>query len=88
PLYGFYADVLVPPEVVVFSKKRLLTGQLTPEVILELLKVYSPGQVLFARFPREVANQPPIAHYLQQKYRQVSLPAHPDVKYFVKSSIE
>ncbi|MEL6224614.1 MAG: glycosyltransferase family 39 protein [Cyanobacteria bacterium J06627_8] len=84
PIFGFYANMLVPPEVVVFSKKRLLTGQLNSETILELMQAYAPHQILFSRFAKEMMSQRSIVRYLRQHYRQESVPANPDMEYFVR----
>ena len=50
PIYGFYADLLVPPEIAVFSTKRIKTDQLTQNEIYELLLKYRPEQILIGRF--------------------------------------
>ncbi|MEM7773431.1 MAG: glycosyltransferase family 39 protein [Cyanobacteria bacterium P01_A01_bin.37] len=87
PLYGFYAKVTVPPELVVFSKKRRLTGQLTNEMILELMQSYAPKQILFTRFTREIVEQKSIAHYLNQHYRRVTVERDSKAEYFVKKTV-
>ncbi len=51
PIYGFYADLNVPPELAVFSRKRLGTSDLTPDTLRSLLRQYQPEQILIGRFP-------------------------------------
>jgi len=50
PMFAFRARLKVPPFLAVFSGKRLATGELTPEEVLEQIALYKPEQVLFARF--------------------------------------
>ncbi|MGG6296643.1 ArnT family glycosyltransferase [Leptolyngbya sp. AN02str] len=51
PIYGFYADLKVPPEIAVFSRKRLVSGNLTPEELQRVFRQYQPEQVVLGRFP-------------------------------------
>ncbi len=53
PIFAFYADMLVPPELAVFSKKRIqgiLSGNLQPDYIINILAKYKPGIILLDRF--------------------------------------
>jgi hypothetical protein len=50
PITAFYAGLRVPPEVAVFSHKRLLAGFFTPAEQLDCLRRYQPEQVLLGRF--------------------------------------
>jgi hypothetical protein len=50
PITAFYAGLRVPPEVAVFSHKRLLAGFFTPAEQLACLRRYKPEQVLLGRF--------------------------------------
>jgi hypothetical protein len=50
PITAFYAGLRVPPEVAVFSHKRLLGGYFTPAEQLACLRRYQPEQVLLGRF--------------------------------------
>lgn len=50
PMYGFRAQILVPPEIAVLSDKRLRSGNLTQSQIKEVLQHYQPEQVVLGRF--------------------------------------
>ncbi|MCB1500997.1 MAG: glycosyltransferase family 39 protein [Bauldia sp.] len=49
PFDAFVAGLLVPPELVVFSIKRIETGNLTPEMLLATIAARKPGQVMLRR---------------------------------------
>ncbi len=66
PIYAFYAHIAVPPNLVVFSRKRFDTGQLTEEEISETIQKYQPEQVLLGR-----EDLPIVQQYLQKNYRLV-----------------
>ena len=50
PLAAFRNGLLVPPELVVFSQKRLMTGNLTNEDLIASIERRRPTQVVFQRF--------------------------------------
>lgn len=50
PLYGFYTGMKIIPELAVFSQKRLLSGELSPERLNQWLGEYAPQQIFMARF--------------------------------------
>jgi Dolichyl-phosphate-mannose-protein mannosyltransferase len=50
PMYAFRIGVPVPPELAVFSAKRLETGDLDQEDILAAVGKYRPEQIMFGRF--------------------------------------
>jgi hypothetical protein len=50
PMYAFRNGLPVPPPLAVFSEKRMLTGDLTEDQIIEIFKKYQPEQVLIGRF--------------------------------------
>jgi hypothetical protein len=66
PMYAFRVQRPVPPILATFSSKRLATGSLTEEEILNAMKEYHPEQVLMARFVI-----PPLEEYLQKNYTLV-----------------
>jgi hypothetical protein len=66
PMYAIRIQRPVPPNLATFSMKRLLTGDLTEDTVMENMRVYQPEQVLMVRF--EI---PALETYLQQNYRQV-----------------
>ncbi len=51
PLFPFEAGLLVPPEIAVFSAKRVSNGEITPASLLGVMDRYQPLYVLAARFP-------------------------------------
>jgi 4-amino-4-deoxy-L-arabinose transferase-like glycosyltransferase len=63
PMYAFRVHRPVPPSVATFSSKRLATGSLTEEDILEAMREYRPEQVLMARFVI-----PGLEEYLEEHY--------------------
>jgi 4-amino-4-deoxy-L-arabinose transferase-like glycosyltransferase len=50
PIYAFYAGINVPPDMAVFSQKRLRAGNMTLETINSSLQTYHPEQILLGRF--------------------------------------
>ena len=68
PIYAFYADLDVPPEIAVFARKRLASGYLTDELLTSVMEMYHPEQVILGRFP-EVRKQ--LKDYLNQNYSKV-----------------
>ncbi|WP_243397324.1 glycosyltransferase family 39 protein [Crocosphaera subtropica] len=68
PIYGFYADLVVPPEIAVFSTKRIKTKQLTQEQVYELLLKYQPEQILIGRFKGFFYTSSHINSYINQFY--------------------
>ena len=63
PLYAFRAGRPVPPILATFSQKRLSTGSLTENDIVNTVREYQPEQVMMARF--EI---PALEAYLQDHY--------------------
>lgn len=68
PIYGFYADLLVPPEIAVFSTKRINTGQMTQNEIYELLVKYRPEQILIGRFKGFIYTSSDVYSYINKFY--------------------
>ncbi|MDJ0598410.1 MAG: glycosyltransferase family 39 protein [Crocosphaera sp.] len=68
PIYGFYADLGVPPEIAVFSTKRIKTKQLTKEQVYELLVKYQPEQILIGRFKGFFYTSSDIYLYINENY--------------------
>lgn len=67
PIYAFRAGLLVPPELAVFTEKRLETGFLTEAQVLESIEAYQPEQVLLGRFEYDALQE-----YLARRYRSVA----------------
>ena len=73
PIYAFYADLLVPPEIAVFSYKRVKTGQLKYEVLYNVLRDYRPEQIILSRMKKFVYANKQINNYIQENYSRQSL---------------
>lgn len=63
PMYAFRSLREIPPELAVFSAKRLATGWLTEAEVIEAIKEKRPKLVLLARFPL-----PKVEEYLKVGY--------------------
>ncbi len=50
PIYAFRANLLVPPELAVFTRKRMETGFLTEAQVINVIEAYQPEQILLGRF--------------------------------------
>ncbi len=50
PIYAFRAGLLVPPELAVFTKKRLRSGFLSESQVIGVIDAYRPEQILLGRF--------------------------------------
>lgn len=68
PSYAFYAGLNVPPEIAVLSRKRVASGEMTPEYLQSLLDRYDPEQIIIERFP-EVRDG--ISPNLQANYSKI-----------------
>jgi 4-amino-4-deoxy-L-arabinose transferase-like glycosyltransferase len=66
PMYAFRARLPVPPDLAVFSSKRITTGNLTEGQIMQTILKYQPEQILLGRF-----TYPNIDKYLRENYRLV-----------------
>ena len=66
PLYAVLIRKPVPPNLATFSAKRLDTGSLTEEEILNTVMEYKPEQVLMVRF-----KIPELDEYLDQNYNLI-----------------
>jgi hypothetical protein len=65
PIAAFYANLKVPPELAVFSTKRVESGSLSNGALNKILQTYQPEQVLLGRYPKVQAALEP---YLNQHY--------------------
>ena len=66
PMYAFRARLPVPPNLAVFSLKRIETGSLTEGEVEETVRNYMPEQVLIGRF-----TFPSLQPFLEQHYRVI-----------------
>ncbi len=67
PIVAFYTGLKVPPELAVFSTKRIASGSLSDAKLLKILQTYQPEQVLLGRYPKIEAALTP---FLSQHYRK------------------
>jgi len=63
PMFAFRTRLLVPPELAVFTEKRILAGELTETEIIAVLRNYQPEQILLGRFELSQVDA-----YLDQSY--------------------
>jgi 4-amino-4-deoxy-L-arabinose transferase-like glycosyltransferase len=66
PMYAFRAGLLVPPELAVFSSKRVETGYLTASEVQAVIQRYQPEQILIGRF-----EFPGFDQAIQSNYRMI-----------------
>lgn len=50
PIFAFYTDMLVPPEIAVSTLKRRFSNNLSSSYFINILKKYKPEQILLGRF--------------------------------------
>ena len=66
PIYAFRAGIPVPPELAVFSSKRVAAGDISESSLLEIIDRYNPRLILWGRF-----DFPVLRAKLAERYRQV-----------------
>lgn len=81
PMYAFRARLPVPPELAVFSSKRITTGNLTEAQIMRTILKYQPEQILLGRFT--YAN---IEEQLWQNYRIVH--SKDEMKLYIRQDLD
>ena len=57
----------MPPELIVFSRKRIEAGNLTSDRLIEVIAARKPGQVLL----RKAHADRPVVEYLDRNYVRV-----------------
>ena len=67
PFGAFRARLLVPPEIIVFSRKRIEAHNLTSQTLLDVIVARRPGQVLLRRQHADQA----VVDYLDRNYVSV-----------------
>lgn len=80
PMYAFRMDIPVPPELAVFTWKRMMTGNLTDEQVQEIIVEYQPEQILLGRFMF-----PDLQEYLNEHYRLLDIPTN--AKLYVRDDL-
>jgi hypothetical protein len=66
PMYAVRTELPVPPNLAVFTKTRVFTGQLTEAEVLETIQEYQPEQVVL--IPSEY---PMVEAFLESGYTQI-----------------
>jgi hypothetical protein len=65
PIVAFYTGLKVPPELAVFSTKRIASGSLSDTKLMDILQIYQPEQVLLGRYPKV---KTALEAYLNKRY--------------------
>jgi hypothetical protein len=68
PILAFYSHIKVPPDTVVFSSKRIKSGDLNQKELFNILEIYRPEQVVLGLYPQV---QQSLEQYLQRDYTKV-----------------
>lgn len=80
-MYAFRRGLMVPPELAVFSSKRLATGELNESQIIHVIETYQPEQVMIGRF-----DLPDVIDYLEENYVHVYDQGFKDL--YIRSDLE
>lgn len=57
PIYAFLAGSVIPPPVAVLSGKRVYSGELPAELLVDILRAYRPEYLVFERFPHDYSQR-------------------------------
>jgi 4-amino-4-deoxy-L-arabinose transferase-like glycosyltransferase len=68
PMYAFYNDLIVPPEIAVMSYKRINSGDLTFTEMLAILNKYHPEQLILTRWTTQIKSDKNIMDYINNNY--------------------
>jgi hypothetical protein len=68
-LDAYFADRLVPPELVVWSSKRMMGNYLTPEDLISIVRKRKPDQILLRRFDPDRI----FLDYLELNYERIPI---------------
>jgi hypothetical protein len=66
PMYAFRVGLPVPPNLAVFTSKRVASGNLDEEAVIDTIKELKPRQVLMGRF-----QFPKLEAYLMENYQLI-----------------
>ncbi|WP_404783856.1 ArnT family glycosyltransferase [Altericista sp. CCNU0014] len=81
PIAAFYAGLNVPPELAVFSTKRIASGSLSDAELTRILQTYRPEQVLLGRYPKvQAALEPYLSQHYVKRYEKEKM-----TRYVLKS---
>ena len=68
PILAFYAGLPIPPEVAVFTEKRLVSGNLGLDDLWLVLQKYRPEQIVLVRWTEYIKSDKNIKNYLEKNY--------------------
>ncbi len=68
PIYAFYANLPIPPEIAIMSYKRFNSGRLSLKEILTVLEKYRPEQIAFARWGSKIKSDSKIKNFIDNNY--------------------
>lgn len=71
PIFAFYADIQVPPELAVISAKRIFTKNLRSTYLITMLEKYEPEIILLGRFQNK-ETELKIMPYVHNYYREIA----------------
>jgi len=74
PIFAFYTNMLVPPELAVISQKRIwiLTKDSLSDSFINIFEKYKPELLLFAAFFNRIADfSPEVSSYIEHNYYKV-----------------
>jgi hypothetical protein len=66
PMYAFRVGLPVPPNLAVFTSKRVASGNIDEEAVIDTIKELKPRQVLMGRF-----QFPELEAYLMENYQLI-----------------
>jgi hypothetical protein len=71
PIVAFYTGLKVPPELAVFSTKRIASGSLSNAKLMNILQTYQPEQVVLGRYPKvKTALEPYLNRHYVKRYEK------------------
>jgi 4-amino-4-deoxy-L-arabinose transferase-like glycosyltransferase len=71
PIVSFYTGLKVPPELAVFSTKRIASNSLSDAELRRILHAYQPEQVLLGRYPKvQTALEPELNQLYVKQYEK------------------
>jgi hypothetical protein len=81
PMFAFRAGIPIPPNLAVVSGKRLASGGLSEETMIETVREYSPEQVLIGRF-----ELPRLEQFLLEDYALI-LERDQELKLYIRKDL-
>jgi hypothetical protein len=84
PMLPMANHLPIPPEIAVFSRKRVAFGEINETWVNELIQRYQPEQVILGRFPEVKAW---LAPYLSAHYHSEPNPIAPKIIHYIRQDI-